>query len=65
MKELESKLAERDAMIRVLQKKHAFDKEVTTNSYPSMSLSHHAGHSNLNMADLGGDDLGKFFWNDK
>lgn len=59
MKELESKLAERDAMIRVLQKKHTFDKEVTSSSYPSMSMSHHTPHSSINMADLNGEDLGK------
>lgn len=37
VKELECKLAERDAMIRVLQKKHTLDKEVSS-SYPSISL---------------------------
>lgn len=61
MKELESKLAERDAMIRVLQKKHTFDKEVSS-SYPSISLSHHTPHPSLNTADLSNvlnaEDLG-------
>lgn len=54
MKELESKLAERDAMIRVLQKKHTFDKEVSS-SYPSISLSHHSPDLTnvLNADDLG------------
>lgn len=59
MKELESKLAERDAMIKVLQKKHTFEKEVTSSSYPSMSTSHHALHSSLNMTDLSPEDLGE------
>lgn len=62
MKELESKLAERDAMIRVLQKKHTFDKEVSS-SYPSISLSHHTPHPSLNTTDLSNvlnaEDLGK------
>ncbi|XP_075209775.1 uncharacterized protein LOC142317253 isoform X2 [Lycorma delicatula] len=54
MKELESKLAERDAMIRVLQKKHTYDKEVSS-SYPSISLSHHSPDLTnvLNADDLG------------
>lgn len=56
MKELESKLAERDAMIRVLQKKHTFDKEVSS-SYPSISLSHHSPDLTnvLNADDLGNE----------
>ncbi|XP_065204499.1 uncharacterized protein LOC135834506 isoform X2 [Planococcus citri] len=58
MKELESKLAERDAMIKVLQKKHTYDKEVTSSSYPSMSINHHGLHSSLNMTDLNAEDLG-------
>ncbi|XP_039275807.1 uncharacterized protein LOC111046287 [Nilaparvata lugens] len=54
MKELESKLAEKDAMIRVLQKKHTFDKEVSS-SYQSISLSHHSPDLTnvLNADDLG------------
>lgn len=60
MKELESKLAERDAMIKVLQKKHTYDKEVTSSSYPSMSINHHGLHSSLNMTDLNTEDLGRF-----
>lgn len=60
MKELESRLAERDAMIRVLQKKHSFEKDVS-GSYPSICLSHHTPHSSLNTTDLTSDDLGKYF----
>lgn len=59
MKELESRLAERDAMIRVLQKKHSFEKDVS-GSYPSICLSHHTPHSSLNTTDLTSDDLGKY-----
>jgi len=57
LKDLESKLAERDAMIRVLQK-HTFDKEAkvpTSSSYPSISLGRsprHTPHASLNT-DLG------------
>lgn len=57
MKELESRLAERDAMIRVLQKKHSFEKDVS-GSYPSICLGHHTPHSSLNTTDLTSDDLG-------
>lgn len=60
MKELESRLAERDAMIRVLQKKHSFEKDVS-GSYPSICLSHHTPHSSLNTTDLTSDDLGIYF----
>lgn len=60
MKELESRLAERDAMIRVLQKKHSFEKDVS-GSYPSICLGHHTPHSSLNTTDLTSDDLGKYF----
>ncbi|XP_054266143.1 uncharacterized protein LOC128988665 [Macrosteles quadrilineatus] len=56
MKELESKLAEKDAMIRVLQKKHTYDKEVSS-SYPSISLSHHTPQTSLNP--LNSQDLGQ------
>lgn len=58
IKELESRLAERDAMIRVLQKKHTLENEVTTNSYPSISLSHLTPHSSLNIVDLNTQDIG-------
>lgn len=62
MKELESKLAERNAMIRVLHKKHTLDKEVSS-SFPTISLTHHTPHPSLNTADLSnvlnGEDLGK------
>lgn len=57
MKDLESKLAERDAMIRVLHKKNSFEKDVS-GSYPSICLSHHTPHSSLNTTDLTSDDLG-------
>lgn len=60
MKELESRLAERDAMIRVLQKKHSFEKDVS-GSYPSICLGHHTPHSSLNTTDLTSDDLGIYF----
>lgn len=49
VKDLESKLAERDAMIRVLQK-HTYDKDVSTSSsYPSMlgRSPHHTPHPSL------------------
>lgn len=63
MKELESKLAEKDAMIRVLQKKHTYDKEVSS-SYPSISLSHHTPHPSLNTSNLNNvlnsQDLGMY-----
>ena len=55
VKELECKLAERDAMIRVLQKKHTLDKEVS-NSYPSISLDQRL-NTDLNV--LANDNLGK------
>lgn len=60
MKELESKLAEKDAMIKVLQKKNAFDKDaaICNSSYQSMSLGHHTPHSSLNTTDLSTEDLG-------
>lgn len=56
LKDLESKLAERDAMIRVLQKHTCKDSKASTStSYPSISLGrspHHTPHPSLN-ADLG------------
>lgn len=54
IKDLESKLAERDAMIRVLQK-HTYDKDVS--SFPSMlgRSPHHTPHPSLHgNTDLGG-----------
>lgn len=54
LKDLESKLAERDAMIKVLQK-HTYDKEVSA-SYPSIALGrspHHTPHGSLNADLLG------------
>ncbi|KAL1115610.1 hypothetical protein AAG570_005900 [Ranatra chinensis] len=57
VKELECKLAERDAMIRVLQNKHTLDKEVSS-SYPSISLSHHPSLNATDLNVLAGDDLG-------
>lgn len=54
LKDLESKLAERDAMIRVLQKHTCKEsKASTSSSYPSIIRSpHHTPHPSLN-ADLG------------
>lgn len=49
MKDLESKLAERDAMIKVLNK-HTYEKDVSTSSsYPSMlgRSPHHTPHPSL------------------
>lgn len=54
VKELECKLAERDAMIRVLQKKHTLDKEVSS-SYPSISLD---PSLNTDLNVLATDNLG-------
>ncbi|KAJ4433457.1 hypothetical protein ANN_15760, partial [Periplaneta americana] len=55
MKDLESKLAERDAMIRVLQK-HTYEKDVSSSSYQSMlgRSPHHTPHPSLH----GNSDLG-------
>jgi hypothetical protein len=55
MKDLESKLAERDAMIRVLQK-HTYEKDVSASSYQSMlgRSPHHTPHPSLH----GNSDLG-------
>lgn len=55
MKDLESKLAERDAMIRVLQK-HTYEKDVSSSSYQSMlgRSPHHTPHPSLR----GNSDLG-------
>ena len=44
MKDLESKLAERDAMIRVLQK-HTYDKDSTTSSGVGSYQPAHSSHS--------------------
>ena len=61
MKDLESKLAERDAMIRVLQK-HTYDKDSSSSSgvgsYPAAHSSHSstsADHTGL----TGTPELGK------
>ena len=71
VKDLESKLAEKDAMIKVLQK-HTYDKEVSA-SYPSIALGrspHHTPHGSLNTDLLGTsvsrEELGtfEFFCND-
>ncbi|XP_017782516.1 PREDICTED: angiomotin-like isoform X2 [Nicrophorus vespilloides] len=49
LKDLESKLAERDAMIRVLQKHHTYDKDVSS----MLSRSpHHTPHPSLAGSDL-------------
>ncbi|KAJ9584719.1 hypothetical protein L9F63_020924 [Diploptera punctata] len=55
VKDLESKLAERDAMIRVLQK-HTYEKDVSSSSYQSMlgRSPHHTPHPSLH----GNSDLG-------
>lgn len=57
MKELECKLAERDAMIRVLQKKHTLDKEVSS-SYPSISLDTVPTLNTTDLNVLAADNLG-------
>uniref|UniRef100_A0A1B6CPM0 Angiomotin C-terminal domain-containing protein n=1 Tax=Clastoptera arizonana TaxID=38151 RepID=A0A1B6CPM0_9HEMI len=61
IKELESQLAERNAMIRVLHNKNTLDKEVSS-SFPTISLTHHTPHPSLNTTDLSnvlsGEDLG-------
>ncbi|XP_014239249.1 uncharacterized protein LOC106660814 isoform X2 [Cimex lectularius] len=56
VKELECKLAERDAMIRVLQKKHTLDKDVSS-SYPSISLDT-VPSLNTDLNGLANDNLG-------
>lgn len=48
LKDLESKLAERDAMIRVLQK-HTYDKDVTSMLGRSP---HHTPHPSLGGTDI-------------
>ncbi|XP_073991700.1 uncharacterized protein [Rhodnius prolixus] len=57
VKELECKLAERDAMIRVLQKKHTLDKEVSS-SYPSISLDTVPTLNTTDLNVLAADNLG-------
>lgn len=68
MKDLESKLAERDAMIRVLQK-HTYDKDVTSMLGRSP---HHTPHASLGGADIdhvlgttvSREELGKLLFED-
>ncbi|KAK9505663.1 hypothetical protein O3M35_009661 [Rhynocoris fuscipes] len=57
VKELECKLAERDAMIRVLQKKHTLDKDVSS-SYPSISLDTVPTLNTTDLNVLAADNLG-------
>ncbi|BES92430.1 Angiomotin C terminal [Nesidiocoris tenuis] len=57
VKELECKLAERDAMIRVLQKKHTLDKDVSS-SYPSISLDTVPSLNTTDLNVLTADNLG-------
>ncbi|KAF6213811.1 hypothetical protein GE061_011533 [Apolygus lucorum] len=57
VKELECKLAERDAMIRVLQKKHTLDKDVSS-SYPSISLDTVPSLNTTDLNVLAADNLG-------
>ena len=63
MKDLESKLAERDAMIRVLQK-HTYDKESSSSSgvgsYPAAHSSHSSTSADHHTALTSTPELGKF-----
>ena len=61
MKDLESKLAERDAMIRVLQK-HTYDKESATGSgvsgYPTAHSTHSSTSADHHTALTSAPELG-------
>lgn len=61
MKDLESKLAEKDAMIRVLQK-HTYDKDKSSSngigSYPPA----HSTHSTTSADLTGTSELGKLYF---
>lgn len=52
MKDLESKLAERDAMIRVLQK-HTYDKETSSSSGVCSYPAGHSSHSSTSADHTG------------
>lgn len=62
MKDLESKLAERDAMIRVLQK-HTYDKDSSCSSgvgsYPAAHSSHSSTSADHHTALTSTSELGK------
>lgn len=62
MKDLESKLAERDAMIRVLQK-HTYDKDNSSSSgvgsYPAAHSSHSSTSADHHTALTSTPELGK------
>lgn len=62
MKDLESKLAERDAMIRVLQK-HTYDKDSSSSSgvgsYPAAHSSHSSTSAEHHTALASTPELGK------
>lgn len=62
MKDLESKLAERDAMIRVLQK-HTYDKDSSSSSgvgsYPAAHSSHSSTSADHHTALTSTPELGK------
>lgn len=62
MKDLESKLAERDAMIRVLQK-HTYEKDSSSSSgvgsYPAAHSSHSSTSADHHTALTGTPELGK------
>lgn len=64
MKDLESKLAERDAMIRVLQK-HTYDKDSSSSSgvgsYPAAHSSHSSTSADHHTALTSTPELGKKF----
>lgn len=64
MKDLESKLAERDAMIRVLQK-HTYDKDSSSSSgvgsYPAAHSSHSSTSADHHTALTSTPELGTIF----
>lgn len=65
MKDLESKLAERDAMIRVLQK-HTYDKDSSCSSgvgsYPAAHSSHSSTSADHHTVLTSTPELGKTFF---
>lgn len=65
MKDLESKLAERDAMIRVLQK-HTYDKESASSSgvssYPAAHSTHSSTSADHHTALTSAPELGNFIF---